>query len=72
MSYSDPTKLKKVRDFGVTGIAFCVARHRSQGSSTSETTSSCTGSTLLAEKPEPKAFEAAGHESYATGVALQR
>lgn len=71
MSYSDPTKLKKVRDFGVTGIAFCVARTPQSGQLYfGNSDFKLYEVDALAEKPEPKAFEAAGHESYVTGVAL--
>lgn len=71
MSLSNPDRLTKVRDFSVNGIAFCVAR-------TPGTGRLYFGSSdfnlyevdALAEKPEPRAFEAQGHQSYVTGVAL--
>ncbi|MDA1166278.1 MAG: hypothetical protein O3B13_24545 [Planctomycetota bacterium] len=69
MSWSDPTKLKRVKEFGISGIAFCVAR-------TSGTGQLFFGNSdfkvyevdALAETPAPAAFEAEGHQSYVTGI----
>ena len=71
MSQSDPRKLKVTRKFGISGIAFCTAR-------VPETGRLLFGNSdfkvyevdALAEKNQPTAFEAEGHRSYVTGVAL--
>ena len=70
MAWSDPAKLKRIKEFGISGIAFCVAR-------VPETGRLFYGNSdfkvyevdALAEKPAPAAFEAEGHQSYVTGIA---
>lgn len=69
MSWSDPTKLKRVKEFGISGIAFCVARTPGTGQLFfGNSDFKVYEVDALAEKPEPKAFEAEGHHSYVTGV----
>lgn len=69
MANSDPTKLKMTKNFGIQGIALGVTRIPNTsriiyGSSDFKLYEvDCT-----AEKPEPKAFNGEGHQSYVTGV----
>ena len=69
MSWSDPTKLKRVKEFGISGIAFCVARTPGTGQLFfGNSDFKVYEVDALAEKPEPKPFEAEGHHSYVIGV----
>ena len=71
MAWSDPAKLKRVKDFGISGIAFCVARELGSGKLFfGNSDFKVYEVDALAEKPESKAFEAKGHNSYVMGVAL--
>ena len=69
MTWSDPEKLKRVKDFGISGIAFCVARESGSGKLFfGNSDFKVYEVDALAEKPEPAAFEAEGHQSYVTGI----
>jgi len=69
MTWSDPEKLKRVKDFGISGIAFCVARDSGSGKLFfGNSDFNIYEVDALAEKPEPAAFEAEGHQSYVTGI----
>ena len=69
MTWSDPEKLKRVKDFGISGIAFCVARESGSGKLFfGNSDFNIYEVDALAEKPEPAAFEAEGHQSYVTGI----
>jgi len=70
MSSSDPTRLKRVKDFGISGIAFCVARVPGTGRLYfGNSDFNVYEVDALADKPQPAAFEAEGHQSYVTGIA---
>lgn len=71
MSNSDPTKLKLTKNFGIPGIAMCVARVPNSGRIVFGSSDfKLYEVDCAAEKPEPKAFTGEGHQSYVTGVAL--
>lgn len=70
MSWSDPSKLKRVKEFSISGIAFCVARVPGTGQLYfGNSDFKVYEVDALAEKPAPTAFEAEGHQSYVTGIA---
>ena len=68
MANSDPTKLKLTKNFGVPGIALCVARTQGSQLVYGSSDFKVYGVDCLAEKPEPQAFKGDGHQSYVTGV----
>ena len=69
MTWSDPTQLKRVKDFGISGIAFCVAREPGTGKLFfGNSDFKVYEVDALAEKPAHAAFEADGHQSYVTGL----
>lgn len=71
MSKSDPNRLAVKRDFSVPGVAFCVDRVPESGQLYFGSSDFKVYEVdALAEKPESKAFEAEGHNSYVMGVAL--
>lgn len=71
MLFSDPNTLKKNKDFGISGIAFCVDR-------VPESARLFYGNSdfkvyeidALSKKPTPEEFKGDGHQSYVTGIAL--
>lgn len=73
MTWSDPAKLKRVKDFGISGIAFCVAREPGTGKLFfGNSDFKVYEVDALAEKPEPAAFDTDGHQSYVTGLIRSR
>ena len=62
MTWSDPEKLTRVKDFGISGIAFCVAREPGSGKLFfGNSDFKVYEVDALAEKPAPAAFEAEGN-----------
>lgn len=71
MASYDPSKLKVTKNIGLNSVAFCVARvPNSQRLFFGSSDFKVYELDLAAEKPEPKAFNGEGHQSYVTGLAL--